>query len=378
MSVTGTHLLSCQIGRGMRQGAHDVITRTLASALAECADSSKMPEGYAITTDKSEGGLMLHLDPAYMHGPRRAADVSQVGGSFNALVEDEEEGLEAELDNTVGDDERDNSESQGSQQHSKRPRGGWRVKKAARDAELRIAARQRADEEAAEVQADLRFERYIVSPELNPTAARANIETVDLKITSPTSATYIAKAAKVTGHAAALSEATKNKHYLKHYADKANVAPLVIETFGHMEPESEATLMRLTMLAAGLPKNTDLKTLHKVAAQGADGGDAAIALKHARKCLSRVRDSLSVALWRTNAVALDKKLRSLHETSPLSLAFPLAWEGPVYPKGVHNSYSDAIASNAFFRLDDNNREAGFRLEALPQLAASESEAVTCD
>ena len=52
-----------------------------------------------------------------------------------------------------------------------------------------------------------------------------------------------------------------------------------------------------------------------------------------RTFLARVRDSISVALWRSNGSALDRKLRDLNARQQLAFSHPIAWEGPLYPEG---------------------------------------------
>jgi hypothetical protein len=355
MSVTATHLLSCQQGRGMRKGAHDTINRQLALALRECAQVSDQQIPVVVTTDADEGGLKLHNDPAWMHGPRRAA-LGAVGGKFNAFAEDNNDDSNAE----ETDDDGVATDADATQPVSqKRARGDYNGSTAKKMRQA--AARKRADATVmADLQADLRVMRCIDSPELNPVAARNNVETVDLKVTSPIGSSFLSGAAKKAGFAARLSERNKADKYKKQYEDGAGVAPLVIETFGYMSESSEHTLQRLVLLAAGLPKNTDLKTLHQASLVSSD---AKKTYKRVRACFAIVRNAISTSLWRSNAVALDRKLREVNARAAILFAHPIAWEGPIFPKGVRAAFEEAMNTANEFRLGDNLME-GYRLEAL--------------
>ena len=325
MSVTATHVLSCQFGRGTRKGAHDFIIEALARTLRECAADAGQAIPVDVTTDRDgDSALVLHNDPAWMHGPRRAA---APGGSFAALAQLDGDGDdEEEKEDDAGDDDTAASARPASK-GCERGYYGSATRKQRRNAAQRAA---HAAAHPSDIVADLRVRRCIDSPELNPTAARNNVETVDLRVTSPLSASFVAGAAKKQGYAAQLSERTKRAHYLSQYADSANVSPLVIETFGYMSPDAEATLTRLVLLAAGVPKTTDMKALHVLSRSSAT---AKATYQRVRTFLARVRDSISVALWRSNGYALDHKLRDLNARQQLVFSHPVAWEGPLYPEG---------------------------------------------
>ena len=94
-----------------------------------------------------------------------------------------------------------------------------------------------------------------------------------------------------------------------------------------MSPDAEATLTRLVLLAAGVPKTTDMKALHALSRSSAT---AKATYQRVRTFLARVRDSISVALWRSNGYALDHKLRDLNARQQLVFSHPIAWEGPLY------------------------------------------------
>ena len=351
MSVTAAHLLSCQTGRGMRKGAHDIIIKNIAATLRECAKDGKYAIPVTVETEKCEGALALHLDPAWMHAPRKVVQ-NLIGGRFNALVDDDEveqlgeyELAEAEQGAASG-----SGEARGSS-GAKRGRGRRSVSG--------VSASSASSQREADIRADLRVRRCIDSPELNPRAARANTETVDLRVTSPLSASYIKKAASETGHTAKLAESVKAAHYRKHYEDGGNVAPLVIETFGFMAPDSEEALMRLVMLASGLPKTTDIKSLKKKAKNDID---AKTTYMRVRANLLKVRNTISCSLWRTNAVALDAKLREANAQRGLSLSHPMEWEGDIWPEGAGAAWEAASGQRGEACIIDNRAE-GYRISA---------------
>ena len=356
MSVTAAHMLSCQTGRGMRKGAHDIIIKNVAATLSECVKKGKYAIPVVVETEKCEGALALHLDPTWMHAPRKAAMVQNlVGGSFNALVgEDEVEQLgDYELAGEAAEGGAEGGSGAARRSSgAKRGRGGRSVSG--------VSASSASSQRAADIRADLRVRRCIDSPELNPRAARANTETVDLRVTSPLSASYIKKAATETGHAAKLAEGVKTAHYRKHYEDGGNVAPLVIETFGFMAPDSEEALMRLVMLASGLPKTTDIKSLKKKAKSDSD---ARATYMRVRANLLKVRNTISCSLWRTNAVALDAKLREANAQRGLSLSHPMEWEGDIWPEGAGAAW-EAVSGQQGEACIFDNRGEGYRVSAI--------------
>jgi hypothetical protein len=355
MSVTAAHMLSCQTGRGMRKGAHDIIIKNIAATLRECAKEGKHAIPITVETEKCEGALALHLDPEWMHAPRKEVQ-NLIGGRFNALIDDEEVDQLGEYELAGAEAEQGAASGSGAARRSsgaKRGRGG-------RSASGVSASSAASSQRAADIRADLRVRRCIDSPELNPRAARANTETVDLRVTSPLSASYIKKAASETGHAAKLAESVKAAHYRKHYEDGGNVAPLVIETFGFMAPASEEALMRLVMLASGLPKTTDIKSLKKKAK---DDIDARTTYMRVRANLLKVRNTISCSLWRTNAVALDAKLREANARRGLSLSHPMQWEGDIWPEGAGAAW-EAVTGQREEACIIDNRGEGYRISAM--------------
>jgi multisubunit Na+/H+ antiporter MnhG subunit len=193
------------------------------------------------------------------------------------------------------------------------------------------------------IEADLRVQRMIDAPELNPVAARANTITVDVTIASPVGASILAKAAAEQGAAARAAEARKDAHYRKYFpADGANVDILAIETFGFISDKSQATLEKIARLASGIPLSADLQ-----------------ALKTTNKRLyniyvinlARLRERVSVALWQGNAYALDKMLSKWSGVAQLRFAHALPFEGPVFPNGLLASYNAGLAAAALAEAD---------------------------
>jgi hypothetical protein len=356
MSISAAHLLSCQTGRGMRKGAHDIIIKNVAATLRECVKEGKQDIPVVVETEQScEGALALHLDPAWMHAPRKAQNA--IGGRFNALVDDGEE-VEQLGEDAFASSAAEQGAASGS---ASRRSSGVKRGRGRRSVSGVSASSAASSQRAADIRADLRVRRCIDSPELNPRAARANTETVDLRVTSPLSASYIKKAASETGHAAKLAESIKKAHYNKHYEDGANVAPLVIETFGFMAPDSEEALMRLVMLASGLPKTTDIKSLKKKAKKDSD---ARKMYMRVRANLIKVRNTISCSLWRTNAVALDAKLREANAQRELSLSHPMEWEGDIWPEGAGAAWAAASWRQGREACIDDNRKEGYRITAM--------------
>ena len=173
--------------------------------------------------------------------------------------------------------------------------------------------------------------------------ARNMMETVDRKIVTPLtdSETLVQVAARILGHAAMQpeGEAQKDAHYSAYFPeDRAFVAPLVIETFGHIDTKSENTLKRLALLSVGYSdKNADPEELRK---QGKDGDENAMHYYRLYSVrMKELRTAISKALWVTNARTMDRWLRAANARSPLSLSSPLAWEGPTFPLGLRVTQS---------------------------------------
>jgi hypothetical protein len=209
----------------------------------------------------------------------------------------------------------------------RRPRGGLKNKKPLRDVDIR---------------ADLRYIRHTDSPELNPMQARNMMETVDLKIVTPLTETLVQVAARILGHAAKQGEAQKDAHYSAYFPeDRAFVAPLVIETFGHIDTKSENTLKRLALLSVGYTnKNADPEELRREGREGNESAMQSYRLYSAR--MKELRTAISKALWVTNARTMDRWLRAANARSPLSLSSPLPWEGPTFPTGLSQTFRTTL------------------------------------
>jgi len=295
LSATGAHAFSCGKGKGLASATHDRVVR-LVAAEAKLAGAKSEGAELRVTTDQAgEGGLRLDNDPPYLHSlPSRIVQNADADADVAA------------------------------------PEGGG--------AALRGKAKRRAKAALVAIEADLRIQRLIDAPGLNPVAARANTVTVDVTITSPVGASILAKAAAEQGAAARAAEARKDAHYRLHYpADGANVDILAIETFGFISDKSQATLEKIARLASGISLSADLKEL-----------------KNANKRLyniyavnlARLRERVSVALWQGNAYTMDKMLSKWSGVSQLRLAHALPFEGPVFPHGLASSYAAGLAAAA--------------------------------
>ena len=161
-------------------------------------------------------------------------------------------------------------------------------------------------------------------------------------------------AARILGHAAKQSEAEKEAHYSAYFPeDRAFVAPLVIETFGHIDTKSENTLKRLALLSVGYTnKNVDPEELRK---QGQDGSDSAMQFYRAYSLrMKELRSAISKALWTTNARTMDRWLRAANARSPLSLSSPLTWEGPTFPCGLTETFRASLQMYSRGRVAGNS------------------------
>ena len=345
ISSTAAHAFTCYRSKGWRTVAHDIINSAIATTLADgkpIMDGIFSSELCDVITDKSAQKLSLRADPDWMHSQcaLAALGATGTGNQFAPLAED----------NTDDDADGDGSASQSTAatgspagaakraQGKRRPRGGLKNKKL-RDVDIR---------------ADLRYIRHTDSPELNPMQARNMMETVDLKIVTPLTETLVQVAARILGHAAKQGEAQKDAHYSAYFPeDRAFVAPLVIETFGHIDTKSENTLKRLALLSVGYSdKNADPEELRK---QGKDGDENAMHYYRLYSVrMKELRTAISKALWVTNARTMDRWLRAANARSPLSLSSPLAWEGPTFPLGLTQSFLTTLRQYARGRMNGNS------------------------
>jgi len=171
---------------------------------------------------------------------------------------------------------------------------------------------------------------------------------------TPLTETLVQVAARILGHAAKQGEAQKDAHYSAYFPeDRAFVAPLVIETFGHIDTKSENTLKRLALLSVGYSdKNADPEELRK---QGKDGDENAMHYYRLYSVrMKELRTAISKALWVTNARTMDRWLRAANARSPLSLSSPLAWEGPTFPLGLTQSFLTTLRQYARGRMNGNS------------------------
>jgi len=184
--------------------------------------------------------------------------------------------------------------------------------------------------------------------------ARDMMETVDLKIVTPLTETLMPVAARILGHAAKQGEAQKETHYSAYFPeDRAFVAPLVIETFGHIDTKSENTLKRLALLSVGYTdKNADPEELLK---QGKDGNESAMQFYRLYSVrMKELRSAISKALWVSNARTMDRWLRAANARSPLSLSSPLTWEGPTFPCGLTQTFRATLRMYCDSQLAGNS------------------------
>ena len=320
ISATAAHAISCYRSKGWRTVAHDIIVSAIATTLADgkpLKDGIISSEFCDVITDKSVKKLALRNDPEWMHSPCALAALGS--NRFAPLAEGDSD----------DDDDDGATGSQGAaatgssaEKGKQRPRGSRKNKKL-RDVDIR---------------ADLRYIRHTDSPELNPMQARNMMETVDLKIVTPLTEKLVQVAARVRGHAAKQGEAQKAAHYSAYFPeDRAFVAPLVIETFGHIDAVSENTLKRLALLSVGYTfKNADPEELRK---QGKEGNENEMHFYRLYKArMNELRSAISKALWTTNARTVDRWLRAANARSPLSFSSPLAWEGPTFPCGLTQTF----------------------------------------
>ena len=339
MSATATHAIACYRSKGWRTVSHDIVVSAIATTLAEgkpLKDGIFSSEDCDVITDKSAQKLALRSDPDWMHSPCALAALGN--NQFAPLAEEDSD----------DDDDDDGATASGSQgtaatgrsaaKGKHRPRGGRKHKKL-RDIDIR---------------ADLRYIRHTDSPELNPVQARNMMETVDLRIATPLTETLVQVAARILGHAAKQAEAQKDAHYSAYFPeDRAFVAPLVIETFGHIDTKSESTLKRLALLSVGYTdKNADPEELRK---QGKEGSESAMQFYRAYSVrMKELRTAISKALWVTNARTMDRWLRAANARSPLSLSSPLAWEGATFPVGLTQTFRAALRMHGRSRLAGNS------------------------
>ena len=294
LSATGAHAFSCGKGKGLASATHDRVVRLVAAEVKLAGAKSEGAELRVTTDQAGEGGLRLDNDPAYLHSlPSRIAE----NADADAAAAPEGEG-----------------------------------------AALRGKAKRRAKAALVAIEADLRVQRIIDAPALNPVAARANTVTVDVTITSPVGASILGKAAAEQGAAARAAEARKDAHYRLYYpADGANVDVLAIETFGFISDKSQATLEKIARLASGISLSADLKEL-----KSANRRLFNIYVAN----LARLRERISVALWQGNAYTIDMMLSKWSGVSPLRFAHALPFEGPAFPNGLSSSYAAGLAAAA--------------------------------
>ena len=336
ISATAAHAISCYRSKGWRTVSHDIIVSAIATTLADgkpLKDGIISSEICDVITDKSVEKLALRNDPEWMHSPCALAALGS--NRFAPLAEEDSD----------DDDDDGATGSQGAAatgtsaaKGKQRPRGGRKNKKL-RDVDIR---------------ADLRYIRHTDSPELNPMQARNMMETVDLKIVTPLTETLVQVAARILGHAAKQGEAQKAAHYSAYFPeDRAFVAPLVIETFGHIDAVSENTLKRLALLSVGYTdKSADPEELRK---QGKEGNESAMQfyrLYSAR--MNELRSAISKALWTTNARTMDRWLRAANARSPLSLSSPLTWEGATFPCGLTQTFRATLRMYGRSQLAGNS------------------------
>ena len=289
-----------------------------------------------VITDKSAQKLSLRNDPEWMHSPCALAALGS--NQFAVLAEEDSDGDDDAAEGATGSQgtaATGSSAAKGKQ----RPRASRKIKKL-RDVDIR---------------ADLRYILHTDSPELNPVQARNMMETVDLKIVTPLTETLVQVAARILGHAAKQGEAQKDTHYSAYFPeDRAFVAPLVIEAFGHIDTKSENTLKRLALLSVGYTnKNVDPEELRK---QGVDGSESAMQFYRAYSVrMKELRSAISKALWTTNARTMDRWLRAANARSPLSLSSPLTWEGPTFPSGLTKIFKASLQIYGRGRLTGNSK-----------------------
>jgi len=341
ISATATHAISCYRSKGWRTVSHDIIVAAIATTLADgkpLKDGIISSEFRDVITDKSVQKLSLRSDPEWMHSPCALAALGS--NQFAVLAEEDSE----------ADDDDDREGATGSQGtaatggSAASAKGKQRSRRGRKNKKLRDV----------DIRADLRYILHTDSPELNPVQARNAMETVDLRITSPLSETLVQVAARILGHAAKQSEAEKEAHYSAYFPeDRAFVAPLVIETFGHIDTKSENTLKRLALLSVGYTnKNVDPEELRK---QGQDGSDSAMQFYRAYSLrMKELRSAISKALWTTNARTMDRWLRAANARSPLSLSSPLTWEGPTFPCGLTETFRASLQMYSRGRVAGNS------------------------
>ena len=328
ISATAAHAISCYRSKGWRTVSHDIIVSAIATTLADgkpLKDGIISSEICDVVTDKSAQKLALRSDPEWMHSPCALAALGN--NQFAPLAEEDSDSDDDANEGATGTGSQGVAATRSSAPKGKRrPRGGRKNKKL-RDIDIR---------------ADLRYIRHIDSPELNPMQARNMMETVDLKVVTPLTETLVQVAARILGHAAKLGEAQKETHYSAYFPeDRAFVAPLVIETFGHIDTKSENTLKRLALLSVGYTdKNADPEELRK---QGKDGNESAAQFYRAYSLrMKELRSAISKALWTTNARTMDRWLRAANARSSLSLSSPLAWEGATFPFSLTQTFRDTL------------------------------------
>jgi hypothetical protein len=277
LDADGLHAFSCPKSCGKVSIAHDMVRDAIADTLAAHA-TSKGGFDVVVTTED-----ILRLDPPYLHQQAAMVMASSAEAAAGEVEVEDADSDDSSAVAGVGAGAGAAAAPVAALQRRSRQRHGRAV----------APKRRHARAATAEISADVRILRHIASPMQNATEARANTVTIDVTISKPTCADSMTLgAATICGIAAKQGELRKDDHYLRFFpADRANVNPFAVESFGHITARGHGVLAAMARTAVGVSEHE---------------AKSSVAYK---KCTSDLLAAISVALWKGNAFVLETAIQ---------------------------------------------------------------------
>ena len=277
LDADGLHAFSCPKSCGKVSIAHDMVRDAIADTLAAHA-TSKGGFDVEVTTED-----ILRLDPPYLHQQAAMVMASSAEAAAGEVEVEDADSDDSSAVAGVGAGAGAAAAPVAALQRRSRQRHGRAV----------APKRRHARAATAEISADVRILRHIASPMQNATEARANTVTIDVTISKPTCADSMTLgAATICGIAAKQGELRKDDHYLRFFpADRANVNPFAVESFGHITARGHGVLAAMARTAVGVSEHE---------------AKSSVAYK---KCTSDLLAAISVALWKGNAFVLETAIQ---------------------------------------------------------------------